>query len=297
MKKIIKKIMELEIFNNKPPLLIDIGASGAICQKWQQIAEYSICIAFDADKRDFSATIVEDKGYRKLYKINRIVSADSEASRKFYLTNSPHCSSTLKPDLIHLNDWLFSPLFVVEQEEILNSIQLANALMSTGFDYIDWFKIDSQGTDLDIFLSLPTEIRNNILAADFEPGIIDAYLNEDKFHEVLKTVEDENMWVSSLEIKGTKRIHKEYETIAHTLRNSPCWGEITSLRLPFIQDLRSQLLLIVFSLIENQWGYALEIIDKSELKEEIILKEIRNNIIETASSNSWKLKLKNLFRR
>lgn len=286
--KIITKILDTVYFKNQPPLLVDIGASGEIYEKWKQIAPHCICVAFDADTRDFNAIVEEDKGYKKLYKINRIVSAESSENKTFYLTKSPYCSSTLKPDTKKLEPWVFKSLFEVETTVILPSIQLNKALETIGYDYIDWFKVDSQGTDLDIFLSLPVETRSTILAADFEPGIIDAYLGEDKLYQVQETIEKEGMWFSSFVVKGTKRINEKYVTISQFQRNSPCWAELTVLKSNPNSDIRSLLLLIIFSLIEDQWGFALEIIDNSNLNDpilvnikETILKEITNkNLIK-----------------
>jgi hypothetical protein len=283
--KIISNILITEYFQNKPPLLVDIGASGEIYTKWKQIAPHCICVAFDADTRDFNAIVEENKGYKKLYKINRIVAADSAENKTFYLTKSPYCSSTLKPDMQYLEDWDFKSLFEVEKTVSLPSIQLHKALESIEYDYIDWFKVDSQGTDLDIFLSLPNEIRSKILAADFEPGIIDAYLGEDKLHQVQKAIEKEGMWFSSFVVKGTKRINEKYTNISEFQRNSPCWAELTVLKTKSNSDIRSLLLLIIFSLIEDQWGFAIELIDKSELNNPM-LKNIKDSIIKEATSKN-----------
>ena len=45
--------MEHPEIQKKIPVLIDIGASGTIHEKWETLAKYSVCIAFDADSRDF----------------------------------------------------------------------------------------------------------------------------------------------------------------------------------------------------------------------------------------------------
>jgi hypothetical protein len=289
--KIVGNILNTDYFHNKPPLLVDIGASGEIYAKWKHIAPHCICVAFDADTRDFNAIVEENKGYKKLYKLNRIVAADSAENKTFYLTKSPYCSSTLKPDMKHLDDWDFKSLFEVEQIVSLPSIQLNKALEKIGYDYIDWFKVDSQGTDLDIFLSLPVEIRNKILAADFEPGIIDAYLGEDKLYQVQQTIENEGMWFSSFVVKGTKRINDKYANISQFQRNSPCWAELTVLKSKSSNDIRALLLLIIFSLIEDQWGFALELIDKSELKEPILVNIKESILKEVSGGNFLKRKL------
>jgi len=58
---------------NQPPVLVDIGASGFLHRKWKSIAKYSICIAFDADDRDFDISKIENKNWKKLIKLNRLV--------------------------------------------------------------------------------------------------------------------------------------------------------------------------------------------------------------------------------
>ncbi len=58
----------------------------------------------------------------------------------------------------------------------LNSIHIQKALDNAKLDYVDWFKSDSQGIDLRLFKSLDEKIRSKILLAEFEPGIIDAYI-------------------------------------------------------------------------------------------------------------------------
>jgi len=61
MKKIINNIMNHASLVNQPPVLVDIGASGFLHRKWRSIAKYSVCIAFDADTRDFDASEIENK--------------------------------------------------------------------------------------------------------------------------------------------------------------------------------------------------------------------------------------------
>ena len=69
-----------------PPVLIDIGASGEIHEIWSKIAEYSICIAFDADTTDFEPIVSEDRAWKKLYSLNRLILDQANESSVFYLT-------------------------------------------------------------------------------------------------------------------------------------------------------------------------------------------------------------------
>src|SRR5438094_209753 len=113
----IDKILSRPEFQTEPPVLVDIGASGQLHGRWKAFAKYAVCIAFDADDRDFGYVESESSHFRKLYTFNNIVTgptADEEDTENanpgrvnpdranFYLTESPHCSSLLRPrpDLI-----------------------------------------------------------------------------------------------------------------------------------------------------------------------------------------------------
>ena len=296
MRLIIDKIMKHDALQTNPPVLVDIGASGTIHETWEPIAKYAICIAFDADSRDFEICESEDKGWRKLYSLNRLVASEASEEMDFYLTHSPHCSSSLAPDKEALKPWAISPLFEVENIVKLPSVDLQSALLKAGVDYIDGYKTDSQGTDLRIFNSLPKEIINKILLAEFEPGIIDAYQGEDKLHHLLAHMEKEPFWISKMEIKGSQRInHLDFKSlnyfqqrgIGSFLKMAPGWCEISYLNKMEIGEmtLREYLLAWVFASLSSEHGFALFVSKKGfELFGEnlllILQKESRRKLSE-----------------
>lgn len=275
--KIIDKILSREEFKSAPPILIDIGASGEIHFKWQSIAKYSICIAFDADSREMDYIVEESSGYRKLYIFNSIVTDRDTTELNFYLTKSPYCSSALKPDTRSLTDFEFFKLFEVEKEVKIKSIQLKDILLELNIGRIDWFKTDSQGTDLRLFKNMGSEIYSRVLLSEFEPGIIDAYEGEDKLYELMHFMDNSNFWMSELEIRGNQRINKDFlftffdsgknknctfnsKYIVNGLKTSPGWASVTytnRYELDFTK--RDYLLGWVFAIIEKQFGFALEL--------------------------------------
>ena len=268
MASIIHDVMTHSSLLSNPPVLVDVGASGTIHEKWKPIAKYAICIAFDADSRDFEICESEDKGWRRLYSLNRLVASEAAEEMDFYLTHSPHCSSSLAPDKEALKPWAFSPLFEVENIVKLPSVDLQSALLKAGVDYIDGYKTDSQGTDLRIFNSLPTEIIDKMLIAEFEPGIIDAYKGEDKLHHLLAHMEKEPFWISKMEIKGSQRInHLDFKSlnyfqqrgIGSFLKMAPGWCEISYLNKMEISEmtLREYFLAWVFASLSAEHGFAL----------------------------------------
>lgn len=296
--KIIDTILRSSFFQNKPPVLIDIGASGEINAKWKKLAPYSICIAFDADDREFTVDEKTASGYKKLLVINRIVTAEATAATDFHLTASPFCSSLLMPDAEKLRPWVFKSLFKVEKTVQLPAITLNQTLEQAGIQYIDWFKTDTQGTDLRLFLSLTDDTRANILAAEFEPGIMDAYKGEDKLFMLMNQMQESGFWLSSMEVKGTQRLNENYVKMfgdfnaTRMVRRSPCWAETTYLRNPIYTGTRELLLLVVFALLERQYGFALEVCDTAIDKTgESIFTTCRQAVLQQLKNEKLKLPL------
>ena len=269
----IEKVLRRQEFAERPPVLLDIGAAGEIHPKWKRVAPYSVCIAFDADERELGFARKESGAYKKLCIYNCIASEAPAGDADFYLTRSPHCSSLLKPRKDSLSAWAFSALFEVERESRMKTVPLSKVMEDAGVKKIDWFKSDSQGTDLRLFRSLGDDGVNRVLVAEFEPGIIDAYEGEDKLWGVLAYMEKRPFWMANLAIKGSQRIRREsipdhsiflvrrFASVA--LKTSPGWGEMTYINTfpPDAEylDKRDYLLGWVFSMVEKQYGFALEI--------------------------------------
>ncbi|HLI94424.1 MAG TPA: hypothetical protein VKU83_12460 [Puia sp.] len=265
--KIIQTILTSAYFSEAPPVLIDIGASGEINAKWRSIAPYSVCLAFDADDREFHITEQANQTYKRLITFNRIVTSAAAKEADFYLTASPFCSSLLSPATDKLKPWVFSELFTVERVAKLPTITIEESLKQVKIDYIDWFKTDTQGTDLRLFTSLPAALQDGILAAEFEPGIIDAYMGEDKLYSVMQEMHRRAFWLSTMDVKGVQRLRSDQAAgvspfvASKMLRKSPGWAEVTYLKQPAALTSRQLLLLYVFALLERQYGFALEITD------------------------------------
>jgi hypothetical protein len=296
---VIREILESRFFEGKPPVLIDIGASGEINAKWKPIAPYSVCIAFDADDREFRIDEKTNAGYKKLIVVNRIVTAEAVEQQFFHLTASPFCSSLLEPDEERLLPWVFKSLFSVERTTPIKAVTLPGSLNQAGISYVDWFKSDTQGTDLRLYTALPANLQSGILAAEFEPGIMDAYKGEDKLHMVMKEMDLGNFWLTSMIVKGTQRLKEDYaesfgaSLIKRTIRKSPCWAEVTYLKDPGKVDTERQfLLLFVFALLERQYGFALEVMDHAEKKfNDPIFRKCRLAVLQKIRAEKWKVPL------
>jgi len=280
---LINKIAQREDIRNQPPVLLDIGASGGINPMWQAIAKFSICIAFDADNREFEYITDEEGVFKKLYSFSKIVvnQYEGESTKgNFYLTQSPYCSSLLHPDNESLSAFHFSELFDVVKETRLDTITLNEVLQKTGISKIDWFKSDTQGTDLRLFTSIPLKTQQEVLLLEMEPGFINAYKGEDKITHALQYMESfKNFFLINFTVKGPYKIPaNDFNTLfpsafkkilAHqSIKPIPGWAEMI-----YMNDLgfagttsRDYILGWLFSTLQQRhdvaYGYAQQAIAK-----------------------------------
>jgi FkbM family methyltransferase len=258
------------------PVLVDVGASDLPPQIWDRIAPQSIYVAFDPDQRDTHE--LSGGRFKQSILVNEAITAgEGVESIPFYLTQAPHCSSTLRPDRAALDAYSFAPLFAVEREVTVRAVPLGQVIERLALFGIDWLKLDTQGTDLQIFNSLPADVRDRVLALDVEPGLIDAYIGEDLFVDAHKSLVGQGFWLSNMRVRGAARIGQNTlgdllaespglspGALERTLRQSPGWCEVRYLRTVEWLDAgdfapRDYALHWLFALLDDQVGFALDL--------------------------------------
>jgi FkbM family methyltransferase len=292
-----------------PPVLVDIGAAGPLHPKWRPIAPYAICVAFEANPEEASDS---RSGFREV-RLRAAVVAERAERASFYLTRFPFCSSRLRPNESGLRPYAFSALFELERIDEVETVALPDVLSELGVGQVDWFKTDSQGTDLRLFASLGQDIIERVLVADFEPGIIDAYEGEDKLADVLSYMDELSFWMSDLTIEGSPRVERKVierllpprlrARIGVSLRAAPGWGEVQYFN-DFTDDTlfgkREYLLGCAFGWACGHYGFALELASRGHSRfgdgdgvfaqvEEAATKRIRRGFaaLPLAAARSW----------
>jgi hypothetical protein len=149
-------------------------------------------------------------------------------------------------------------------------------------------------------------IRNNIIIAEFEPGILDAYEGEDKLHHVLSFVEQTNrFWLSKLTVKGTQRISYHNlrailgsnflsEASPYINKIAPGWGEMIYINTFDRKEISQRDLLLgwVFASLQNEYGFAYELALKgiSLFPDEPIFDELKRHSARKVRSGFITLK-------
>jgi hypothetical protein len=296
----IEKVLQRPEFDLQPPVLIDVGASGGLHGAWKDLARYAVCIAFDADAREMSQAPRGATGYRQLHVIDRALTTGEQGVADFYLTKEPACSSLLPPSTEKLAAWQFADRFSVVQKSTVRTIHLRAVLQELKIEHVDWFKADSQGTDLRLFQSLGS-LMNRALVAEFEPGIIDSYRGEDKLWQLMCAMDSLNFWMADIEFLGSQRIRQsclmdfrdfERNYLIHLLKSAPGWAEVTYLNTFADCDfqLRDYLLGWVCATVKGHHGFALELAIKAKERfREAFCEDLEQNSVRSIRRRYWDL--------
>jgi hypothetical protein len=307
MKRFIDLIAQRAEIQDVPPVLMDIGASEGLNPIWKDIARFSIGIAFDADDRDFAFIEKEKSDFKKLFVFNGIATDKVHQSKQpFYLTRSPYCSSTLKPDTKGLAKYAFASAFDIVKTVDLNAVQPNKILQEIGVDYIDWFKSDTQGTDLRLFKNLSLEIQNKSIIVQMEPGIINAYVGEDKMVDCIAYMSKMPFDLTEMIPKGSIYLTSEMfqnlftsslkQKIArHVLKNTAGWTELTfynDFSNASVQNIRHYLLGWLFNSLQGHHAVAYSTAEAG-LKQfdDKLLVMLRDESARKLKNSIWSLKI------
>jgi FkbM family methyltransferase len=263
------------------PVLLDVGASSGPPPVWRDIARHAVHVAFDPDLREMSEA--HGGPFYKSTVLNEAVTADKQSEQvTFYLAAAPQCSSTLRPNYEVVSNFFGAERFEIKQEVQAKATTLDRVLDRLNLDRIDWLKLDTQGTDARLFESVREDVRSRLLAVDLEPGVRGAYVGEDLFGEVHRTMLRNGLWLSRAEVKGFPRMRRATlaattaghpdliaEVVMKAVRKTPGWIELRYLRTleSIAQPLTAgraferndYLMLWAFALIDEQFGFALDL--------------------------------------
>ena len=186
----------------------------------------------------------------------------------------------------------------------IKATNLAKVMKELEIKSFDWFKTDSQGTDLRLFKSIGETLIPKIIVAEFEPGFLNSYLGEDKMHSVLSYMDKFNFWLSDIKVRGFRRIKPHYKNesfkniekniFSKCLKQSPGWAELTYINAISEEEDFSErefYLSWVFSTILRQHGHALDIANRGLVKfpnslfwrtSQVLNKENENSLVFTA---------------
>ncbi|MBF0522435.1 MAG: FkbM family methyltransferase [Candidatus Omnitrophica bacterium] len=188
-----------------PLTYVDVGAMGGIARKWDSVRSKMRIIAFEPDDREF----VKLKSDPQLTYLNVALFSQSQ-DLKFYVTKESGKSSVYRPNMEIVSQYPNSERFRVMQERIIPAAKVKNldaVIQEQDISEIDFIKIDTQGSELDILSGGLSALADNF-GVELEVEFLSLYEGQPLFRDVDKFMETQGFELMDLRRAYWKR--KDY---------------------------------------------------------------------------------------
>jgi FkbM family methyltransferase len=194
------------LLEDNPLIIVDVGASGGIHERWLKYGSGIKTILFEPDYEEFKK-LVSKKSENSLV----INSALAEKSKvvDFNICKKQQVSSIYTPNQHLLHRYEDSERFNIERTVSLKADSLDNLLQKENINEIDFIKIDAQGSELDI-LKGATNFYENLIGLEVEVEFIELYHKQPLFSEVNSFIESKGFSLIDLRRYFWKRKRKNY---------------------------------------------------------------------------------------
>ena len=194
------------LLKDNPIILVDIGAAGGIHKRWLKFGLDVKPVLFEPDKEEFKKLNLNKSDNSVI--INAAL-AESQKIVDFNICKKQEVSSVYKPNLNLLNKYDEVQRFEVERTVSIEADSLNNLLKTESIYDIDFIKIDTQGSELDI-LRGATDYFENIIGLEVEVEFVQLYHEQPLFTEVNSFIESKGFSLVDLRRAYWKRKRKNY---------------------------------------------------------------------------------------
>lgn len=164
--KFTKHMVGNGVFKERPLVMVDIGARGGFASYWSIFADQINCIGFEPDIEECelinnSPSAIKRRVYPfALYK--------SKGAYPFYITKFPNSSGFYPIDMSIVKRFpVWEPL-TIEGVKELNTIDFDSFASENNIEYVDFVKLDTEGSELDILEGAVGTLRKSVLGISCE---------------------------------------------------------------------------------------------------------------------------------
>ena len=163
----------------------DVGAADGLAKRWRPVAPILQIVAFEPDAR--SDVAADTKLGAKVTVISKAAAA-SEGEAKIYLTRKPRCSSLYEPNREVISRYPDPERYDVVREGTVSCTTVDAAFKQVALS-MDFIKIDTQGTELDVLRGAAESLKN-CLGAEIEVEFQKLYNGACTFRDIDGYVSD-----------------------------------------------------------------------------------------------------------
>ncbi|MDC1174967.1 FkbM family methyltransferase [Bacteriovoracaceae bacterium] len=170
---------KLQLFKTRKINFCDIGARGGLPDIWSEIKEDVYGIMFEADPEECKKLDQMEDCEVFPYALD-----EKDGEHVIYLTKERRCSSFYPPNIEILKMFPEVCRFTIEGEFSVETKSMDSLIEgSESLKYLDFLKVDTQGSELDI-LRGAKEVLKNVIGTEVEVEFLEIYKGQHLFRDV-----------------------------------------------------------------------------------------------------------------
>ena len=153
-------------FKEKPLVVVDVGARGGFARHWSIFADQINCIGFEPDAEE--CELINNSPSAIKRRVYPVALHKTKGIFPFYITKLPNSSGFYAPDESVVKRFPISEPLTVEAVKELNTVDFDSFAREMNIEYVDFVKLDTEGSELDILEGAIKTLRKSVLGISCE---------------------------------------------------------------------------------------------------------------------------------
>ncbi|WP_198288378.1 FkbM family methyltransferase [Chamaesiphon minutus] len=225
-------VEELGVFENDPIVICDVGARGGFEPQWQVFSSQACSIGFEPDPIEFAR--LQDSLSSATDRIYPLALGKQRERRLFSICRHPGGSSFYPADLHFIERFPpeYAQELTVTQTLEVETVSLDEFVRDYQISTIDFLKLDTEGSELDILQGARNILQNSVLGLSLEVLFHSSMRQQPTFSDIDRFLQAMGFQLFDLEIyrHARRALPRPMSKFGNTDIGQVLWGQALYLR-------------------------------------------------------------------
>ena len=201
--RLTERLVENRFFEDNPLVVVDVGARKGFEKHWDYYKDQCRLFGFEPNEDSFKECLERKSNEQTTYYPFALDIEKGE--RDFYHTSYLSSCGFYKPDKKIVKRFGSEDVFNITHITKVNTIDLDSIALEVGLPNIDFIKLDTEGSELDILKGAEKALKSSVLGLSIEVEFLRMYLDQPLFPEVDQYLQSLNFELYDLDLNRRTR--------------------------------------------------------------------------------------------